>query len=113
MTITFLPSGAQTEVLPDETLLAAAERAGISIDTSCGGAVKCGKCKVRIAKGTARSLTDAERALLTPTELELGFRLACCTRAESDLEVIVDVLRSGSTRKKYSDGALPFGRDLP
>ena len=100
MTITFLPSGIQTEVASDETLLSAAERSGISIDASCGGTVKCGKCKVRIREGIVSPLTDAERALLSPAELELGFRLACCTRAESDLVLIIDDRHSGSTRKK-------------
>ena len=108
MTITFLPSGIQTEISSDETLLAAARRAGVSIDASCGGAVKCGKCKVRISKGSASPLTDAERGLLSPIELELGFRLACCTMAESDLELIVDDRHSGSTRKK-SMAKLPDG----
>lgn len=100
MTITFLPSGAQTEASPNETLLAAAQRAGVQIDAACGGTVKCGKCRVRISKGAACPLTDAERALLSPTELELGFRLACCATAQSDMEIIVDARHGGSARKK-------------
>ena len=100
MTITFFPSGLQTEVSSEETLLAAAQRTGIAIDASCGGASKCGKCKIRIRKGTVSPLTDTERTLLSAAELELGFRLACCTRAESDLEIICDDLHGGSVRKK-------------
>ena len=100
MTITFLPSGVQAEVSHGETLLTAAERAGVLIDAACGGAVKCGKCKVRISKGAVSPLTDVERELLFPTELALGFRLACCTTAQSDLELIVDDRHGGSTRKK-------------
>ena len=100
MTITFLPSGVQTEVSSHETLLRAAERAGVLIDAACGGALKCGKCKVRIFAGSCSPLTDAERQLLTPTEIELGFRLACCTTAEGDLEIVVPDSHGGSTRKK-------------
>lgn len=100
MTVTFLPSGVQTEVSSHETLLAAAGRAGVPIDAACGGAVKCGKCKVRITQGAVTPLSDAERALLSQTEVELGFRLACCAAAEGDLTVIVDDRHGGSTRKK-------------
>ncbi len=100
MTITFLPSGKTAVVSSGETILQAAEKAGVLIDAACGGAVKCGSCRVRIASGRTDPLTDAERELLTPEELSLGYRLSCCAHALTDLEVAVPGSHGGTTRKK-------------
>ena len=64
-----------------------AEIAGI--DRPCGGGGRCGKCKV-VARGELSPLTDSERALLTPEELERGVRLACSTRPLGDCEIFTE-----------------------
>lgn len=45
----FQPSGRKVFVLPETSLLEAAERAGIILQTPCGGKGTCGKCRVTIA----------------------------------------------------------------
>ncbi len=47
--ITFQPSGRSVYVLPGTSLLEAAGRAGIILQTPCGGKGTCGKCKVMAA----------------------------------------------------------------
>ncbi len=100
MRIMFLPGGNSAEISSGETVLQAAEKAGVLINASCGGAVKCGKCRVRVLSGQTNTVTEAEQALLRESERTLGWRLACCTRAHTDLEVAVPGSHSGSARKK-------------
>jgi uncharacterized 2Fe-2S/4Fe-4S cluster protein (DUF4445 family) len=87
-TITFLPSGRKVFVDPETDLLQAAMEAGIHINASCGGSATCGKCKVKILKGAA----DAPRhPKLSQWEYDEGFRLACMTPVQSDLEVEIPI----------------------
>lgn len=86
--VTFEPSGRSVYVLPGTTLLEAAGRAGIPLQTPCGGRGTCGKCRVRIVKGQAPE-SDALRRLLPNDQIRAGFRLACQSRVEDDVVVQV------------------------
>jgi uncharacterized 2Fe-2S/4Fe-4S cluster protein (DUF4445 family) len=85
-TITFLPDHICTHVSPGETLLAAAAKAGVYIQASCGGDGVCGKCKVLIEKGIVHS---SDKANLKPQEWDQGYRLACRSTVESEVVVRV------------------------
>jgi len=86
--VKFLPDETEVEVEQGETLLAAAMRAGVYLNASCGGEGTCGKCKVLVESGTVES----ERgALVTEEEYAQGWRQACQTRAASDVAVRVPV----------------------
>lgn len=100
MKITFKPSGVEYELNESLNLLKIAELAGVLIDGSCAGKGTCGKCKVQILQGDTGVLTEAEVAALTDWEKEEGYRLACCTKPNSDLVVFVPSIHGGSTRKK-------------
>ena len=63
----------------------------MSLDSACGGTGDCGHCKVIIQKGSVTPLTSIERTLLTPQEIENGYRLACCTKALGNVEVFVPI----------------------
>jgi uncharacterized 2Fe-2S/4Fe-4S cluster protein (DUF4445 family) len=69
-TITFKPDGSKVSIRGGATILEAAGRAGIILNTICGGKGTCGKCRV---------------------ELEADGRkvLACRHRIESKLEVLI------------------------
>jgi len=77
--VTFQPSGRSVFVLPGTTMLEAAGRAGLTIETPCGGTGTCGKCRLRIAEGTPDP-SPAEKHILTADELRDGWRLACQTK---------------------------------
>ena len=87
--IRFLPDGLEANVLPGDTLLAAARRAGLALVSPCGGRGGCGKCLVRLAEGTLDP-TDLERDALSPEQLDAGWRLACQARAR-DKNLTVEV----------------------
>jgi uncharacterized 2Fe-2S/4Fe-4S cluster protein (DUF4445 family) len=84
--VTFQPSGRSVYVLPGTVLLEAAGRAGIILQTPCGGRGTCGKCRVRLVNpppGPPPGSTGS----LSPEQVAQGYRLACCTFAESPLVV--------------------------
>jgi len=84
-------NGRRVAVEPGETLLQAALRQGIDFPHRCrvGG---CGTCRCRLAEGEVRSLTDASY-LLTASDIERGFILACQSQPRSDVRVEVDLDR--------------------
>ena len=78
--ITFrLENGANVTVQANcgETLLQAAQRAGVFIDAPCGGSGVCGKCRVKILSGTVN------------TEGHDGLHLACRTEPLSDVTLFI------------------------
>jgi uncharacterized 2Fe-2S/4Fe-4S cluster protein (DUF4445 family) len=86
--VRFHPHQREVQVAPGENLLKAAMEAGVYIAASCGGEGVCGKCKVRIRKGETESQRTAK---ISEEEFQQGFRLACQTRVQSDLEIEVPV----------------------
>jgi uncharacterized 2Fe-2S/4Fe-4S cluster protein (DUF4445 family) len=81
--ITFLPDKKDIEVNKGTNALEALERAGINIDTPCGGKGTCGKCKILIKKGISTA-TLIEKNLLSEEEIKKGFRLACQAKLFQD-----------------------------
>lgn len=86
--VKFEPHGKTVHVLAGTTLLEAAVRAGLSLESPCGGRGTCGKCRLRVT-GAPDSPTSAERSRLTAQELEDGVRLACQTQVKAPLTVEV------------------------
>lgn len=86
--VTFEPEGKAAFVLPGSLVLEAAARAGIIVETPCGGRGTCGKCRIVVRDGCSPA-TATERRLLKPRELTSGFRLAC--QAKLVRETVVTV----------------------
>ncbi|MFO7821279.1 MAG: ASKHA domain-containing protein [Lentisphaeria bacterium] len=86
--VTFQPSGRTIYVLPGTLMLEAAGRAGLILQTPCGGAGTCGKCKVRVLEGECPP-SAAANDLLTSEQIEKGYRLACQAYIEEDS--VIDV----------------------
>jgi uncharacterized 2Fe-2S/4Fe-4S cluster protein (DUF4445 family) len=82
--VTFLPSGRTADVEPGATVMDAAALCGLWIDAPCGGAGRCGKCRVETT-GPAGEVTPPEEELLDPAQLERGVRLACQSVVEGDI----------------------------
>lgn len=57
----------------------------------CGGYGRCGKCKIKVTKGSL-PITDEDRKYLSMTELESGIRLACraCPTQDIAIEILGD-----------------------
>lgn len=108
MILLFQPDNKKCEIEREENLLSGAEKAGVLIDGSCGGAGICGKCKIRVISGTVSPLTEKEKEILSEEELKKGYRLACLTYPVDDLVLELPGTHKGSSRKKDM-AALPEG----
>ena len=82
--VTFQPQGRSVSVLEGTTILEAAAVAGLVIDTPCGGAGTCGKCRVQVSQGSTQPC-DSDRKTFTGAELAEGWRLACRHHVHGDL----------------------------
>ncbi len=80
---TFGTSGKSTELLPDETVLEAAERVDVEIDNSCRVGM-CGLCTVKLLSG--RVTMEVEDGL-DPDDKAAGMILACQAKSTGDVTV--------------------------
>ncbi len=97
--VTFQPAGKTIHILPGTTILEAAGRVGLTIQTPCGGKGTCGKCRVQITAG-ADEATGADASAFTADELAAGWRLACANvfSADATIHVPEDSLLSDQHR---------------
>lgn len=97
--VTFEPCGRCVYVLPGTMVLEAAARAGLTIETPCGGGGTCGKCRVQITTG-ARDAAQADADAFDADELDAGWRLACQTLVDSDtVAAVPDSSRFGAAQQ--------------
>jgi uncharacterized 2Fe-2S/4Fe-4S cluster protein (DUF4445 family) len=74
------------------------------VEFPCGGRGICAGCRVRVLRGEVPA-TELHRRVLTPTEIEGGWRLACLSQATTDLMIEVG---QWETRILADHGALVF-----
>jgi uncharacterized 2Fe-2S/4Fe-4S cluster protein (DUF4445 family) len=86
-TVNFQPIGRRVTVFDDNSLLHAAQGAGIDIATICGGIGICDSCKIRLIIGSLSEPTLEEKSIFSDHELDSGFRLACQSYPQSDLTI--------------------------
>jgi len=82
--VVFMPLERSVSVEAGTTLLEAATKANIAIDSVCGGDGICGRCKMVVRSGRVGGQATA---LLTHEETRQGVVLACQSTVESDLVV--------------------------
>jgi uncharacterized 2Fe-2S/4Fe-4S cluster protein (DUF4445 family) len=82
--VTFQPDGRTVAGEAGQTLLDAAQAAGVPLNSICGGRGICQRCRVQVVEGTA----DVDAAGRVPGGDEI---LACLTRLTGDLTVTVPV----------------------
>jgi len=84
-----------------DNLLDLARAANVAIDAPCSGNGSCGKCRVRLVKGTVDSLPTTH---LSDEELADGWRLACGSHVCGDVAVLVpDIASAYQSRMKTAD----------
>ena len=81
------PLGRRGRFLSGVSVTEIARQLGVDLISLCGGAGKCGHCKVQIVSGQVSAPTLAEQETLDDKELGNGYRLACQTKAKRDLVV--------------------------
>ncbi len=85
--IDFEPLGRRGKARSGQTILAAAQEAGVGLASVCGGAGTCEECRVRLAAGRLSPPTLVEQAALSEADLSAGFRLACQAQPFSDIKL--------------------------
>jgi Uncharacterized metal-binding protein len=86
--VTFLPDNKQVEVDSNSTLLTAAAKAGVIINSLCGGDGLCGECRLQVINGKAMADKNAI-SFFSKDEIEHGFVLACRTKVEDNLVLLI------------------------
>ncbi len=96
----FMPSGRRGRVEAGQSLLDAARRLGVEIESICGGRLTCGKCRVQLETGQFQKhgivsetshlspSSEAERLLLEKLGDPDG-RMACSAQVQGDVLIIV------------------------
>jgi uncharacterized 2Fe-2S/4Fe-4S cluster protein (DUF4445 family) len=85
--IDFEPLGRRGVILPGQTLLDAAQAAGVGLASVCGGVGTCEECRVRLEAGRLTPPTLVEQAALSSADLAAGIRLACQAEPLSDIKL--------------------------
>jgi len=83
--VTVEPSGRQFTCEEDETVLAAAIRAGVGLPYGCKNGA-CGSCRGKLLSGEVSHRAHQERALPVADEAR-GYALFCCATPHSDLVI--------------------------
>jgi uncharacterized 2Fe-2S/4Fe-4S cluster protein (DUF4445 family) len=86
--VRFLPGEDTAAVEGGTTLMETAEKAGVHINNLCGGKGVCGRCRVKVTNGKIRA-DKHSISLLSKEEITEGYVLACQTRVDSDMEVLI------------------------
>jgi uncharacterized 2Fe-2S/4Fe-4S cluster protein (DUF4445 family) len=86
--VKFLPDRKEVEVDEGSLLIEAAERAGVYLNSLCGGEGVCGKCRVQVIKGNTK-IDGNSVAFFTKEEIEKNYTLACQTRVKENIEVLI------------------------
>lgn len=113
-TINFQPIGKRVIAEPTQSLLFAAQQAGLAIASICGGVGICDSCRVRLINGKLSDLTLEESALFSESELASGFRLACQAFPFSDLTIEIPPESLTAPQRLQIEGqSLPIQIDPP
>lgn len=116
--IRFEPDGRSGLVAEGTYLWDAAKRLGLQLPAECAGRGECDTCAVVVEQGATllSTLTEAERARLSPERLAAGERLACQARVEHGGEVVlrpVPVTERAETSEETARDLRKEFRELP
>ena len=92
---TFLTGETSIEVEPGQSILDAAEAAGVPMGDACGGNCGCSTCHVHVQEGfeSLEEMEDAEDDILgRASDVQYTSRLGCQAQVE-DTDLVVKVTR--------------------
>ncbi len=105
--VLFQPDGKTAEVEDGTTLLAAAEAAGVFVNSICGGQGLCGECRLRVLRGEAKADKHAI-GFFSSDEVKQGYVLACQTPVTGDMEVEVPARSRLEMEKIITDAGVNY-----
>ena len=86
--VTFLPGERTVSISRGQTLIEAAQAAGLHVNASCGGTGVCGKCRVIVEQG---EISGGLSEKLSPADYAAGYRQACSAVVEGDAVIRIPV----------------------
>ncbi len=111
VSLLFMPSGLRGQFAKGTTVLQAAQRLGVDLDSVCGGQGKCRRCQVLPQQGefskhgissrleNLSDFTESELRQQTRNRLPDGYRMACRAQLLGDL--VVDVPEWSQQHKQH------------
>jgi len=90
--VLFVHEKKEIKVQQGNTILKAAILGKIPISHKCGGKGSCTTCKVNLDPKYVSAVSEPssyEQRLISPSQLQKGVRLACQTKVNNDIEVIL------------------------
>ncbi len=105
-TIKFVPQNREMKVAAGTNLLKAAAEGGLYIEGDCAGKGTCGKCRVKIVKGSGSEATAAEKKHLSIAELDSGWVLACQRTINENCVIEVPLQKDAYSRKTTLAGGV-------
>jgi len=102
--IDFEPLGRRGQSRAGQTLLEAAQSAGVGLASVCGGVGTCEECRVRLASGSLTPPTLVEEAALSTADLTAGIRLACQAEPLSDVKLDIPPESLTAAQRLQLDG---------
>jgi CDP-4-dehydro-6-deoxyglucose reductase len=81
--VRILPSGHEFFIEGSDSILEGGLRSGLALDYGCSNG-NCGKCKCKVVSGQVKKIA-AHDFVLSETEKGLGYILACCNTAVTDV----------------------------
>ena len=98
------PLGIRSEAQAGITLLEAARKAGLRLAAYCGGVGTCGSCRVTLREGVCSPVTETEKSILSASEIDDGFRLACQARVLGRIKLQIPVTSLTSEQRLQLEG---------
>jgi uncharacterized 2Fe-2S/4Fe-4S cluster protein (DUF4445 family) len=102
--IDFEPIGRRAEIHSGQTLLEAAQNAGIGLSSVCGGIGTCEECLVRLVDGKLSPPSLVELSSLNKSDLAAGMRLACQAFPLSDVKLDLPLESLTSAQRLQVEG---------
>jgi len=102
--VKFYPDNKIVTVEEGTTILQAARKIGVVIESPCNGIGTCGKCKVKLDEVSINHVSSAGTHQLSRAEAAEGYVLACEARVMGDIKVEVLSSQQNNTLKILSKG---------
>lgn len=100
----FFPADVSVEAERGTTILQAALKAGVVLESPCNGEGTCGKCKVKLQPQYLACIVEEEGHRLTKAEKAEGFVLSCQAKIQDDIQVEVVPQQKNHTLQILSRG---------
>jgi len=102
--IDFEPIGQRQPCSGGETILEAAQQAGIMLNATCGGEGICGNCIVRVMTGAVSAPNENEQAELGEEAIRQDMRLACQAHVLGDERVHIPPESLATAQRTQTEG---------